>query len=108
MRRLGGLLAWMGVAVWGAGILAWLFGVWTTLPPDTVRVIVLALAALTGGLMLVAGATVSRAAKTRNNRDARLHSAQSPRELLSPELIGSTVARSHLRDHTSQVEDRVT
>ena len=108
MRRLGAVLAWTGVAVWSTGIVAWLFGVWTTLPPDTVRVIVLALAALTGGLLLVAGATVSRAAKARDRDDPGLQKAQSQRELLAPASLGTTVPMSHARGRPSQVNERVT
>ena len=108
MRRLGTVLAWAGVAVWGAGIVAWLFGVWVTLPPDTVRVIVLSLAALTGGFLLVAGATVSRAAKASDRDDAGFQTAQSHRELQTPSSIGTTVPRSDARDRTSRVDERVT
>ncbi len=65
MRRLGAVLAGSGIAIWVAGVVAWLLGVWVTMPPDTVRALVLALAALTGGLLLAAGAVVLRAGRTR-------------------------------------------
>jgi hypothetical protein len=38
-------------------------GVWVTLPPATVRVLVLSLATLSGGVLVVAGASLGRAAR---------------------------------------------
>jgi hypothetical protein len=60
MNRLGiGLIAG-GAAVWTAGAVAWISGVWVTLPPDTVRVLVLTLSAVSGGLLVMAGALIGR------------------------------------------------
>ena len=84
MRRLGSLLMLAGVGIWGAGIVAWIQSVWVTLPPDTVKVIVLTLAALMGGTLLAAGAAVSRAAQVRDKREMELREADSPRALADP------------------------
>ena len=69
MRRLGAILTWAGVGVWAVGIVWWLQGVWVTLPPDTVKIIVLTLAALTGGALVAAGAATSRAGHTMRQRE---------------------------------------
>ena len=86
MRRLGSLLMLAGVGIWGAGIVAWIQSVWVTLPPDTVKVLVLTLAALTGGTLLAAGAAVSRAGQVRDERETELREADSPRALADPAL----------------------
>jgi hypothetical protein len=46
-------------------------GVWITLPPDTVRVMMLTLAGLGGGVLLVTGAVVARATRRRDDTQAR-------------------------------------
>ena len=99
MRRLGSLLMLAGVGIWGAGIVAWIQSVWVTLPPDTVKVIVLTLAALMGGTLLAAGAAVSRAGQVRDKRETELREADSPRALADP---GPTVSAQRIR-----VEDSV-
>jgi hypothetical protein len=60
MNRLGTGLIAGGAAVWTVGAVAWISGVWVTLPPDTVRVLVLTLSAVSGGLLVVAGALTGR------------------------------------------------
>lgn len=50
-----------GAALWLLGVCAWLSGVWITLSPAAAKVYVLTLAAITGGVLLAAGAAVSRA-----------------------------------------------
>jgi hypothetical protein len=67
MRRLGPTLIAAGAVVWTAGVAAWVSGVWVTLPPDTVRVLVLGLAASTGAALVGAGAVISRARHSRNS-----------------------------------------
>jgi putative copper export protein len=62
MRRLAFWLRAGGLAIWVMGVLAWMVGVWVTLPPDAVRPLVLTLAALCGGVLLATGAAVGRAA----------------------------------------------
>ena len=63
MRRIATLLLVAGVAVWLLGLTAWVLGVWVTLPPEARRVLVLALAALSGGVLVAAGASLGRAAR---------------------------------------------
>ena len=63
MRRVAATLIGAGVVFWVLGVIAWVAGVWVTLPPDAVRVLVLTLAALAGGVLLAAGAAVGRAAQ---------------------------------------------
>jgi membrane protein implicated in regulation of membrane protease activity len=63
MRRLAALLLGAGVAIWLLGLIAWVFGVWVTLPPAATRVLVLALAALSGGVLVAAGASLGRTSR---------------------------------------------
>lgn len=63
MRRVAAALMGAGVVLWLLGIAAWIMGVWATLPPDAARVLVLTLAGLGGGVLLVSGALVARAAR---------------------------------------------
>ena len=84
MRRLGAVLMWAGVAVWALGIVAWMQSVWVTLPPDTVKVIVLALAALTGGVLVAAGAATSRAGHIMSKREIRPGNADTQSALPTP------------------------
>ncbi len=60
MRRLGAALIAGGAVVWTTGVVAWVSGVWVTLPPDTVRVLVLSLLAVSGGSLVTAGALIGR------------------------------------------------
>jgi hypothetical protein len=61
MRRLALALQLAGVAIWVVGAIAWISGVWVTMPPDVVRALVLSLAVLTGGTLVVSGAVLARA-----------------------------------------------
>lgn len=61
MKRIGMLLMLAGTALWVLGFCAWISGVWITLSPAAAKVYVLTLAAITGGVLLAAGAVVSRA-----------------------------------------------
>lgn len=61
MKRIGTLLMLAGVALWLLGFVAWLSGVWVTLSPAAAKVYSLTLAALSGGVLLAAGAMVNRA-----------------------------------------------
>jgi hypothetical protein len=63
MRRLATVLLSAGIAIWLLGLIAWVLGVWVTLPPATTRVLVLALATLGGGVLVAAGASLGRAAR---------------------------------------------
>jgi hypothetical protein len=63
MRRLAIWISTAGVAIWVVGVAAWMMGVWVTLPPDAVRPLVLALAAVVGGVLVATGAAVGRTAK---------------------------------------------
>lgn len=60
MRRFGAALIAGGAAVWIVGVVAWVSGVWVTLPPDTVRILVLSLVAVSGGSLVAAGALIGR------------------------------------------------
>ena len=84
MRRLGAVLMWAGVGVWGLGIVAWMQSVWVTLPPDTVKVIVLTLAALTGGVLVAAGTATSRAGHIMSKREIEPRSADTQSALPNP------------------------
>ena len=61
MRRIGTLLMLAGIALWLLGFCAWISGVWISLSPAAAKVYMLALLTLTGGVLLGAGAVVSRA-----------------------------------------------
>ena len=61
MKRIGTLLMLAGTGIWVLGFCAWISGVWITLSPTAAKVYVLTLAAITGGVLLAAGAAVSRA-----------------------------------------------
>lgn len=61
MKRIGTLLMAAGTALWVFGFFAWISGVWITLSPAAAKVYVLALMTITGGVLLAAGAVVSRA-----------------------------------------------
>ena len=68
MRKLAALIGIAGVGVWTLGIVAWISGVWVTMPPDEVKVLVLATAVLSGAALVVTGAVVGRAATRIENR----------------------------------------
>jgi hypothetical protein len=107
MGRLGAVLTAAGIAVWGIGVVAWVLGVWVTMPPDTVRVLVLALAVLTGGLLLAAGAMVGRDAKARDEAGL-VGPAQAAPQLLTPPSIGTTPRTSQPPGRTAPYDERVT
>lgn len=73
MKRIGTLLMLAGAAIWVLGVVAWLSGVWISLSPAAAKVYVLTLAAITGALLLAAGAFVSRAYRREavEDREAR-------------------------------------
>lgn len=79
MRKLAALLGIAGVGVWTLGIVAWISGVWVTMPPGQVKVLVLTVAVLSGGALVAAAAVVGRAATTIANRE--LENSSAPREL---------------------------
>jgi hypothetical protein len=79
VRKLAALIGIAGVGVWTLGIVAWISGVWVTMPPDKVKVLVLTGAALSGAALLLAGAVIGRAATRIENR--RLEETQMRREL---------------------------
>lgn len=72
MRHIGQWLILAGLGVWIFGFLTWTFGVWVTMPPDTVRVLVLSLAALSGAGLMLFGAALSRARRKRMRDAERL------------------------------------
>ena len=84
MRRLGAVLMWAGVGIWGLGIVAWIQSIWVTMPPDTVKVIVLTLAALTGGVLLAAGAATYRAGRIMSEREIAPGNADTQSALQNP------------------------
>jgi hypothetical protein len=98
MRRLGTFLAATGAAVWIGGVVAWMMGVWVTLPPESVRVLVLALAGATGGLLLASGAVVARAARARGA--GWTESAQKASPFLDPPSPVTPLPVSQARSRT--------
>lgn len=84
MRKLAALLGIAGIGVWTLGIVAWISGVWVTMPPDQVKVLVLTVAALSGGALVSAAAVIGRAATTIANRE--LENSSAPRELAGPQF----------------------
>lgn len=75
MRKLAAVLGIAGVGVWTLGIVAWISGVWVTMAPDQVKVLVLTLAVLSGGALVAAGAVIGRAGTTIANRELEDSSA---------------------------------
>jgi hypothetical protein len=69
VKRIGTLLMLAGTALWVLGFCAWISGVWITLSPAAAKVYVLALATITGGVLLAAGAVVSRAYRRESIRE---------------------------------------
>jgi hypothetical protein len=61
VKRIGTLLMLAGTALWLIAFWAWISGVWVSLSPAAAKVYMLALLALSGGVLLGAGAVVSRA-----------------------------------------------
>jgi hypothetical protein len=87
MRRLGAALVAGGAVVWTTGVVAWMSGVWVTLPPDAVRVLVLGLVGVSGGSLVVAGALIGRSRR---------------RHMVTPLPMGRDESRSALhRDEAS-------
>ena len=84
MRRLGAVLTWVGVGIWGLGIVAWMQSAWVTLPPDKVKVLVLTLAALMGGVLVAAGAATSRAGHIMSKREIESTNSDSQSALPTP------------------------
>ena len=69
MKRIGTLLMLAGAALWVIGFVLYMSNVWITLSPAAAKVYTLALVTLTGGLLLGAGAVVSRASRREAIRD---------------------------------------
>ena len=69
MKRIGTLLMLAGAALWVIGFCLWISGVWISLSPAAAKVYLLTLVALTGGLLLAAGAMVSRTSRRLEERD---------------------------------------
>lgn len=61
MKRIGTLLMLGGTALWLLAFCAWISGVWISLSPAAAKLYMLTLLAITGGVLLTAGAFVSRA-----------------------------------------------
>ncbi|HKR08704.1 MAG TPA: hypothetical protein VJS39_05900 [Gemmatimonadaceae bacterium] len=92
MRKLAALIGIAGVGVWTLGIVAWVSGVWVTMPPDQVKVFVLTAAALSGAALVVTAAVVGRAATTIENRrlEERRMLPEIPESAFNPgETMGS-------------------
>jgi membrane protein implicated in regulation of membrane protease activity len=87
VRKLAALIGIAGVGVWTLGIVAWISGVWVTMPPDKVKLLVLTAAALSGAALLVAGAVVGRAAT--RIEDRKLEETRKRRELPDLPFNGS-------------------
>lgn len=69
MKRIGTLLMLAGTALWLLGFCAWISGVWISLSPAAAKVYMLMLLTLTGGVLLAAGAVVSRAYRRDRSRE---------------------------------------
>jgi hypothetical protein len=96
-----------GAAVWIVGVASWTSGVWVTLPPDTVRILVLSLITVSGGTLLAAGALIGR-----SRRVQRVTATQVGQEeaASAPQLIeadGADVSLSHLRARAASPNERV-
>ena len=61
MKRIGTFLMLAGAALWVLGFLAWMSRVRITIAPTAAKLYLLTLMALSGGLLLTAGAVVNRA-----------------------------------------------
>ena len=75
MRKLAALIGIAGVGVWTLGIVAWISGVWVTMPPDEVKVLVLTTAVLSGAALVFTAAVIGRAAtriETRSLEETRM------------------------------------
>jgi hypothetical protein len=105
MKRLGAVLMAGGAVVWIVGVVAWTSGVWVTLPPETVRALVLSLSAVTGGSLVAAGALISRG--------RRAHAGAPPPTVQdlsksAPRLIDGGASISYRPATAARVDDRVT
>lgn len=78
MRRIAAVLSIAGLVIWVLGVVAWSLGVWVTLPPDVARVLVLGLAALSGGVLVACGALVGRASSRSLRHAAEAHELAAP------------------------------
>ena len=63
MRRLSNTLLYAGLVVCALGAVGIAGGMWVNLPPATVRLIAMALPFEIGGILLIVGAAVGRAAR---------------------------------------------
>jgi hypothetical protein len=104
MKRLGNALIAGGAAVWTVGVVAWISGVWVTLPPDAVRVLVLSLVAVSGGSLVAAGALVGRS--------HRVHMVPQPpiaqdKSASTPQLTEAAVSTPDLLPRAAGQDDRV-
>jgi membrane protein implicated in regulation of membrane protease activity len=103
--KLAALIGIAGVGVWTLGIVAWISGVWVTMPPDQVKVLVLTAAALSGGALVLTAAVIGRAATRIENR--RLEETRMRRELPdlpfnSPDTEGDRKTAVNDRKTTSE------
>lgn len=96
MRTLAALIGTAGVGVWAFGIVAWISGVWVTMPPDEVKVLVLTAAALSGAALLLTGAVIGRTATRIENR--KLGKNQLQREIPNSPFTGRDPAASRSDD----------
>ena len=71
MKRIGMLLMLGGTALWLLAFVAWFSGVWISLSPAAAKLYTLILLTLTGGILLAAGAVVSRAQRRRPDLTSR-------------------------------------
>lgn len=75
MKRIGTLLMLGGTAIWLIAFWAWIAGVWVSLSPAAAKVYTLGLLALSGGVLLGAGAIVSRGYRRHAAADRDRHAA---------------------------------
>jgi hypothetical protein len=105
MRPLGAVLITGGAAVWIVGVLASMSGVWVTLPPDTVRILVLSLIAVSGGSLVGAGALIARG---RQNPMLAPPPGIAHGSGAEPQLSSGGAPASDLHAGAASVGDRVT
>lgn len=102
MKRLGTRLIAGGATLWIAGVVAWMSGVWVTLPPDASRVLVLSFVAVTGGVLVTAGALVGRGRREHVIAASAMVEG-GPESAPQP----TDAATSHVRTRAPSVYDRV-
>jgi hypothetical protein len=105
MRRLGAALTAGGAVVWTVGVVAWISGVWVTLPPDSVRVLVLSLVAVSGGSLVAAGALIGRSRRTPVVTPLPIVHPESEQ---APQLTEAAVSASPWRARAASPDERVT